>query len=291
MTDYREWSSAQETTTAAVDGHDDLRVAYYEAGRENDGPPVVFLHGIPTWSFLWRDVVDAVADERRVVAPDLLGYGNSEMRDGFDRSIRAQEAMLAGLLDRLGAESVSLVGHDIGGGVALRYAAHEPEAVRELVLSNAVCYDSWPVEFVSGLGVPGTVESWEDAELNGKLDFVFEDGLYADEPNETFVEGMKAPWLSPEGRTALSRAAVATNTNHTTELDYAAITADALLLWGAEDVLQPISYAERLAADLTGDADLVALDGAYHWVVEDRPDAYRDHLRSFLVPSEGVGDE
>ncbi|NEU57769.1 alpha/beta fold hydrolase [Halorussus sp. MSC15.2] len=296
MPGHEEWSDRQEATTVSVDGHE-LEVAYYdsESGgasespsgerREDDRPSVVFVHGIPTWSFLWRDVVPAVAEDRRVIAPDLLGYGNSAMHDGFDRSIRAQEAMLDDLLDRLRVETVSLVAHDIGGGVALRYASHNPDAVEQLVLSNAVCYDSWPVEFVNELGLPSVAEETTDEELDAKLDFAFADGLYDDEGHEEFVTGMKAPWQSEEGKLSLSRNAVATNTNHTTELDYGAITAETLLLWGGDDVLQPVSYAERLADDIQ-DAELSVLDRAYHWVVEDRPDAYRERLRSFLSEGE-----
>jgi pimeloyl-ACP methyl ester carboxylesterase len=304
MPGHEEWSDRQETATVTADGHE-LDVAYYDsetlrasenpsgerrgdegdASEANGRPPVVFLHGIPTWSFLWRDVAPAVADDRRVIAPDLLGYGNSAMADGFDRSIRAQEAMLDALLDRLGIETVSLVAHDIGGGVALRYASHEPDAVDQLVLSNAVCYDSWPVEFVNDLGIPGRVEGLSDEEFEAKLDFAFADGLYDDEGHEEFVEGTKAPWQSEAGRVSLSRNAAATNTNHTTELDYGAITAETLLLWGGDDVLQPVSYAERLAEDLR-DAELSVLDRAYHWVPEDRPNAYRDRLRSFLAEGE-----
>ncbi|NHN57662.1 MULTISPECIES: alpha/beta fold hydrolase [Halorussus] len=294
MPGHEAWTDRQEAATLTVDGHD-LDVAYYEDGearsasenaggdnRETGGgdQPVVFLHGIPTWSFLWRDVAPAIAEDRRVIAPDLLGYGNSAMRDGFDRSIRAQEEMLDALLADLGIETASLVAHDIGGGVALRYAAHNPDAVGELVLSNAVCYDSWPVEFVNDLGLPSTAEL-SDEELDAKLDFAFADGLYDDGGHEEFVEGMKAPWQSEEGKLSLSRNAVATNTNHTTELDYGAIDAETLLLWGGDDVLQPLSYAERLADDI-GSAEVVTLDDAYHWVVEDRTEAYRDRLESFL---------
>ncbi|WP_224448831.1 alpha/beta fold hydrolase [Haloprofundus salilacus] len=281
---HEEWSDAQETTTVEVDDHE-LRVAYYEAGTDHDEPPVVFLHGIPTWSFLWRGVASAVAESRHVVAPDLVGYGNSTMRDGFDRSIRAQEAMLESLLDELNVDSVTLVGHDIGGGVALRYATHNPDAVDRLVLSNAVCYDSWPVEFVASLGVPKNAEKMDDDELEAQLDGAFEDGLYEDDPDPAFVEGMKAPWLGDGGKTALSRAAVSTNTNHTTELDYDAIAAETLLLWGGDDQFQPVSYAERLADDVDS-TEFVELDRAYHWVTEDRPDVYRDELQTFLDGTE-----
>jgi haloalkane dehalogenase len=283
--DHDEWSDRQDRTEVTVDGHD-LAVAYYEAGVDNGGPPVVFLHGIPTWSYLWRAVAPPLADQRHVVAPDLLGYGNSATHDGFDRSIRAQEAMLEELLADLGAREVDLVAHDVGGGVALRYAAHEPDRVRRLVLSNAVCYDSWPVEFVAELGLPETARESSVAELRARLEPAFADGVYADEADPAFVEGMTSPWLSESGKRALSRAAVATNTNHTTEIEYGRVTAETLLLWGGDDVMQPVAYAERLAGDVAGDAEVVALDRAYHWVVEDRPDAYREHLRPFLADTD-----
>ncbi len=124
--DYDTWSENQETATVTVDGHD-LEVAYYDDG---DGDPVVFCHGIPTSSFLWREIAPPLADEYRVIAPDMVGYGNSAMHDGFDRSIRAQEEMIVALVDELGLETLSFVGHDLGGGVGLRYAAHNLDTVR-----------------------------------------------------------------------------------------------------------------------------------------------------------------
>jgi pimeloyl-ACP methyl ester carboxylesterase len=286
---HEEWTAAQSETTVSVDGHE-LSVAYYEGDpdeADEDPETLVFLHGVPTWSFLWRRIAPAFEDEYRVLVPDLLGYGNSDRRDSFDRSIRAQEAMVAAFLDDLGEGSVTLVAHDIGGGAALRLAANAPERVDRLVASNAVCYDSWPVEFVSGLGLPGT-ESLDDGEFEGKLDFAFAEGTYG-EADAEFVAGMKAPWLREDGKRALARAAVATNTNHTTEIDYGAIDAELLCLWGGDDVLQPIEYGERLADDLDG--AVVELDDAYHWVVEDRPEAYREELRTFLAQTGGESGE
>lgn len=276
---HDEWATAQTETTVTVDGHE-LSVAYRDDGESGAGePPVLFVHGIPTWSFLWRDIVPPIAEERRTIAPDLLGYGNSAMADSFDRSIRAQEVMLEELLSQLGIERVALVSHDIGGGVALRYAAHNPDRVEQLVCSNAVCYDSWPVQFISDLGLPDTAET-PLGDLEEQVSSAFSQGTY-DDPDPAFVEGLTAPWLSEEGRTSLARCAVATNTNHTTELDYSAIEADVCCLWGAEDSFQPIEYGERLAADLDG--EVRALDEAYHWVMEDRTETYIEELRDFLA--------
>jgi haloalkane dehalogenase len=274
---HENWAAGQEETTVTVDGHE-LSVAYRDEGNGDD-PPVVFLHGIPTWSFLWREIVPEIAEDRRVITPDLLGYGNSAMEDGFDRSIRAQEEMFADLLDQLDIERVSLVSHDIGGGVALRYAAHNPDTVEKLVCSNAVCYDSWPVEFISNLGLPDTTDTDVD-DLEGEVSAAFSQGTY-DEPDPEFVEGLTEPWLSEEGRTSLSRCAVATNTNHTTEIDYSEISADLLCLWGADDSFQPIEYGERLAEELGG--EVRPLDEAYHWVMEDRTETYVEELDSFLT--------
>ncbi len=273
---HEDWADSQEETSVTVDGHE-LAVAYRDEG-EGNGPPVVFLHGIPTWSFLWREIVPEIAENRRVITPDLLGYGNSAMDDGFDRSIRAQEEMLADLLSQVGIERVSIVSHDIGGGVALRYASHHPDAVEKLVCSNAVCYDSWPVEFISDLGLPNTTETDLD-ELEEQVSSAFSQGTYA-EPDPEFVEGLTEPWISEEGRTSLARCAVAANTNHTTEIEYERISADLLCLWGAEDSFQPIEYGERLAEELDG--DVIGLDEAYHWVMEDRPETYIEELDSFL---------
>jgi len=279
--DHEAWTAAQSETTAVVDGRE-LDVAYYEAGRDNRGPPVIFLHGIPTWSFLWRGIAPAIAEDRHVIAPDLVGYGNSQRSDDFDRSVRAQTSVLADLIAESTYDEVDLVAHDIGGGVALRYAAARPRHVRKLALSNAACFDSWPVEFINSLGVPGVVAGWDDEEFEEKMSFLFAEGAHG-EADPAFVAGMRAPWAREGGRTALARAAVATNTNHTTCIDYDAITAETLCLWGADDVLQPIDNAERLADAVAGDATVVGLDDAFHWVTHDRTEAYREQLREFLT--------
>ncbi len=210
----------------------------------------------------------------------MVGYGNSAMHDGFDRSIRAQEVMIDELVAELGLETLSFVGHDLGGGVGLRYAAHNPDAVETLVLSNAVSYDSWPIETIVDLGLPSTIDGMSADDLQELLEGLFRDTLTG-EPDEAFIEGMLAPWDSEEAVVSLSRNAIGTNTSHTTEIDPSNISARTLLLWGADDEFQAISYAERLADDID-DAELVGLDDATHWVMADRPDAYGDRLREFL---------
>ncbi|NHN49312.1 alpha/beta hydrolase [Halostella sp. JP-L12] len=277
MTSYDEWTQTQNRATVSVDGNE-IEVAYHDEGS---GDPVLFLHGIPTNSYLWRDVIGPIAEERRVIVPDMIGYGNSSMYDGFDRSLRAQEEAIEGLLEHLGIDRLSLVGHDLGGGVLLRYAVHHPDAVEKLVLSNSVAYDSWPIDTVTELGLPETARENDVEDLQEMLDGLFRQTL-SGEANEEFLEGMKTPWNSEEGITSLVRNAAGTNTSHTTEIDPSEVTAETLLLWGADDEFQNVEWAERLEDDIDG-AELVGLDDATHWVMEDRPEAYREQLAEYLL--------
>lgn len=93
----------------------DARVAYVDEGS---GPPLLLLHGCPFSSFVWRKVIPTLATAHRCLAPDLLGLGDTETAADADWSLPAQETMVVGLLDVLGLERVSVVGHDHGGAVA-----------------------------------------------------------------------------------------------------------------------------------------------------------------------------
>ncbi|MFT4922662.1 MAG: pimeloyl-ACP methyl ester carboxylesterase [Haloarculaceae archaeon] len=274
---YDEWTATQDSTTVAVDDHE-VEIAYRDEGT---GDPVVFLHGIPTNSYLFREQFEAIASDRRAIAADMVGYGSSAMHDGFDRSIRAQESAVRGLIDDLGLTTVDFVGHDLGGGVGLRYAARTPDAIDRLVLSNSVAYDSWPIKTITDLGLPGTARETSVEELQGMLDGLFRDTLLGDDHDEDFLEGMKRPWASEEGVTSVVRNASATNTSHTTEVDPRDVTAETLLLWGTEDEFQPIEWAERLEEDIDS-CELVGVE-ANHWVPEDRTEAFTDHLTDFLL--------
>ena len=114
--------------------------------------------------------------------------------------------------------------------------------------------------------------------LNAVLKTILEEGWY----DEAFIEAMKAPWNSEEGVTSLVRAAVATNTSHTTEVDPREVTADTRLLWGLEDEFQPVQWAERLEADIDA-CELIGLEESNHWVPEDRHEAFREHCAEFLL--------
>ncbi len=122
--EHEDFRRRQRTVELTGLGPLPLRIAYTDVGR---GQPVVLLHGIPTWSFLYHEVIGLLEPRCRVLAPDLLGHGWSDRRDRFDRSLRAQAEAILAWLDALEIDRATFVGHDTGGGVALILAIEHPE--------------------------------------------------------------------------------------------------------------------------------------------------------------------
>lgn len=258
----------------------ELDLAYTDEG---DGDPVVMLHGIPTWSYLYADVVPLLSKHCRVLAVDMLGHGWSDRRDRFDRSLRAQAAAMLRFLDVSGIEKATFVGHDTGGGVSLILAIEHPDRVARLVLTNAVAYDSWPIQDMIALGDP----QWRHRPAGEVAGFVA-DGLHEgiSRPQRltaAFKEGIVAPYVDAEGALSLIRAASALNTNHTMELvdRHASIVAPTLILWGIHDPWQPLSDGERLAREIPN-ARLVQVD-ASHWIPQDAPQEFAEAIAAFLA--------
>ncbi len=277
---HEQFKANQSFVELAGLSYQDLKVSYTDVG---EGEPVILLHGIPTWSFLYREVIPLLAQEHRVLAPDFLGHGYSDRRDRFDRSLRAQTAMILRLMDELGIERATVVGHDTGGGLALILGIEHPERVERLVLSNAVAYDSWPIEDMVSLGDP----AWRDRTASEVASFVasgLADGLHNnDRLTEEFERGIVAPYSDEEGKISLIRNASALNTNHTTELvdRHKDIVAPSLVLWGVHDPWQTIADGERLAREIPN-AHLKRMENASHWLQQDAPETFAQEILSFL---------
>jgi pimeloyl-ACP methyl ester carboxylesterase len=131
--------------TVSIDGVD---LFYREAGRR-DAPAILLLHGFPTSSHMFRNLIPALADEYRVIAPDYPGFGQSAMPEraafkyGFDSYARQVE----GLTMHLGLDRYALYVMDYGAPVGFRLAAQHPERVSALIVQNGNAYDEGLGEF------------------------------------------------------------------------------------------------------------------------------------------------
>jgi haloalkane dehalogenase len=106
-----------------------------------NGEPFLFVHGIPTWSFLYRNLIRGLSQEYRCIAPDLIGFGLSEKPVDFSQSPLSHCHNLTRLIDHLGLDGITLVLHNYGGPIGLSYAIDHPERIRRIILFNTWMYD------------------------------------------------------------------------------------------------------------------------------------------------------
>jgi haloalkane dehalogenase len=251
---------------------DGLRLAHVDEG---DGAPVVFWHGEPTWSFLWRKVVPPLLEDgHRVVLPDLPGFGRSDKpidEDwySYDRHVDAAKR----LVEDLDLRGATFVCHDWGGPIGLRVAVELAERVDRLVVMDTGVFtgeqpmsDEWHrfrefVERVDELPVSLLVRRACAADPGDEVAAAYD----APFPSEAAKAGARAfPAILPlrpddagaaEGRRTL-----------------AALRDDsrpALVLWGDADPVLPVRAGEALASALGWPAPRV-IDGAGHFLQEDQ---------------------
>src|SRR5260370_15816120 len=114
------------------------RIHYIDEGN---GPPILFCHGNPTWSFLYRDIVRRFRDRFPCVAIDYFGFGLSDRPEGFSYTPAEHARVASQLLDRLGLENLLIMGQEWGGPIGVGAALSEPERVRGLIAGNT---GFWP---------------------------------------------------------------------------------------------------------------------------------------------------
>jgi haloalkane dehalogenase len=119
-----------ESRFVAIDGH---TVHYVDEGS---GPTLLFLHGNPTWSFVYRDAIRSLRDEFRCVAVDYPGFGLSSPSAGYRYLPEEHAQVIAAFIDTLDLSGITLVAHDWGGPIGLAAVEQQPTAFDRLVLAN-----------------------------------------------------------------------------------------------------------------------------------------------------------
>ena len=185
------------------------QIAYVEEGS---GDPIVLLHGNPTSSFLWRNVIPELVESGRVIVPDLIGQGDSEKlpeSDGPERySLEVAYSYVDGLLESIGAnENVTLVIHDWGTGVGFLWAMRHPAAVKGVAymegIVKPVSWRDWP-ESAVGIFKGFRSDKGEDLILNRNM---FIEGVLPSSVirplSDTEMDAYRAPHLETDDRQPL----------------------------------------------------------------------------------------
>jgi haloalkane dehalogenase len=254
---YREW--------------DGLRLAHLDEG---EGAPVVFFHGEPTWSFLWRTVIGPVRDAGfRCIAPDLPGFGRSDKPIDIDwYSYDRHTAAMAALLDDLDLHGATVVVHDWGGPIGLRLAVEHPERIARVVILDTGLFTGHQRMSEAWTAFRNFVERTEDLPVG----FLVQ-GACRQPPSPEVVAAYDAPFLNaaakagarafplmipltPDGAGAAAGQQV-----------LSALGSDArpkLVLWADSDPVLPLATGRKFAAAIGTEVDHVIAD-AGHFLQED----------------------
>jgi pimeloyl-ACP methyl ester carboxylesterase len=271
------------------------RIAFFEKGR---GPIALFVHGVPLNGYHWRNIIDRVQHRRRCIAVDLMALGYTEIRRTQDVSFTAQARMLVELMDALGVEKVDLVGNDSGGAIAQIFAAHHPERLTSLVLTNCDVHDGWPP--------PQVLPIMEHAR-KGTLAPLFQPML--DRPDlarERYARGESVPlfrsyadpsvltdevirlYLQPllsskERIEAFQRYWVGFDNTHTVTIHSALKTlrVPTLIVWGLKDIFFDKTWAYWLRDTIPGAERVIEVTDGRLFFPEDRPDSLAGPMLQF----------
>jgi len=261
-----------------------LRLHYVDEG---DGEPILLLHGEPTWSFLWRNVIPQLPG--RKIAPDLIGFGQSDKPEdigwySYDRHV----ASVTQLVEELDLRGITLVVHDWGGPIGLRFAVENPDRVARLAILNTG---------IGGGRAPS--ETWLRfravvRELGGDLDIgrLVEAGTshgLSDETRAAYDDCFPTP-ASKAGALAFPEL-VPTDPDHpnTAPMNRVAEalrdwTKPTTVIWGADDRVLPLQIAQAFVEMIPGATKpVVAIEGASHFLQEDKPDEVAAGIRELLA--------
>jgi pimeloyl-ACP methyl ester carboxylesterase len=283
-------SSVAESKSVTVSprtgrNRDGTSVRYLEAG---EGPPVVLLHGVglDAAAISWKHAIPALADDHRVIAPDLPGHGESDKP-----SVRYTTEYYIDVLDEfvaaLDLDRPRMAGISMGGGIALGYALENEVERLALVDSYGLGSDApWRPAASMALRIPVVDRMvWESMGVN---EGTVRDTLrgYMTQASEAFVSEVHDVLQDDDcGRTLRSwqRSEFRAYGFKTCYVDdLAELSVPTLLVHGADDTLLPATWSER-AADLLPESELHVLEDCGHWPPRERPASFNDRLTDFFA--------
>ena len=268
-------------------------VAYIDEGK---GESVILLHGCPFHAYEWHEVIPRLTPRYRVIAPDLLGLGDTVVKLSDDYRLPNQMKMVVGLMDALGISKARIVGHDHGAATAQLMMKHHPERIHSLVMTNAEAYDQWPSEPERD-ELELIVNSVSSPVFRAALGFtpiqrdVFSIAVHN---KQVLTDEVLAAWIRPHlasptrwlrlrqfFRWQLDREH---NLETLRALDgMKRFNQPTLLLWGKQDTNFGPQIAERRAKDIPGYVRTDWLENSAHMPMQEEPEAYAQALLRFFT--------
>jgi pimeloyl-ACP methyl ester carboxylesterase len=262
---------------------------------EGEGPVVVLIHGITGRSEQWEPAMDHLAAEHTVLAPDLLGHGESAKPRG-DYSLGAYASAVRDIMVALGHDSATIVGHSLGGGIAMQFAYQFPERIERLVLVNSGGLGREVHPLLRASTLPGSelVMPWlmHDRVLGAGEAIGRMLGVLKLQTGTDFAEVARgfASLNDAEARAAFiatMRAVLDPGGQRVSAVDRLYLTEDlpSLLIWGSNDPIIPVEHG-RAAHELMPGSRLELLEGVGHFPQLEAPYEFSRLLADFIASTE-----
>ena len=280
-------SALSHVETTTLHGHE---ISYIDSG---EGPAVLFIHGLLGSQRQWSHLLDRIDEDHRVIMPDLFGHGASDKPAVGDYSLGAHAGTLRDLLDRLGIDKVTLVGHSLGGGIAMVFRYLFPERVERIVLVasgglgrdvNAILRSATlpGAEFV----LPVIASQWvrDRLEWTGRAL-----GALGMRPNADINEiwqgfGSLGDAESRRAFLATTRSVIEPGGQRVSAHEFLPEVAPlpTLIVWGSKDRMIPAWHAAAAQKSIA-DCQVEIFEGAGHFPHLDDPDRFAEVLRVFIA--------
>ena len=263
------------------------RMHYVDEGQ---GEPLLFVHGTPTWSFEWRQLITAFAPRYRCIAPDHIGFGLSDRPRNFPYTPEAHAENLAEFVGRLNPGSMTLIVHDFGGPIGLPVCLRHPEQVNRLVLLN-----TWMWSFaddpemvkkgrIAGGRMGRFLYRWANFSLRVITPYAYADRKkLTPEIHRHYLDRFSDRWSRGAVLWPLAHAILGSSAYYDSlwQRRETLRGRPALILWGMKD---PAFQPDQLARwrEVLPDARVVELD-AGHWPQEESPDRVIEEIRTLLL--------
>lgn len=260
---------------------DSQKIRYIDSGS---GIPLVFIHGFGASIYSWRKNLEPISKYHRVCAPDLPGFGYSDKPLDADYTIDAYADFIIQFMDKLQIKKAILVGHSLGGGIALLTSLKYPSRVKALILLDAEAYPITPPLMLRVAKLP-VVRSIIHRAIGEWLVRISLKRSYYDHSliTDRLVDEYYQPLLTENGKAVPIKVLQAMDFEKLKELPrrYRHIRKKTLIIWGKEDQISRIHLAHRLKKDLPN-SKLKIIPASGHLVQEEKPEVVNRAILNFV---------
>ena len=266
-------------------------MSYVDEGPRSD-EAVLMLHGNPTWSFFYRDLIRQISPQARCIAPDHIGMGLSEKPQDYDYTLETRIRDVVALVKKLGLQRIRLVVHDWGGAIGFGLATRHPELIDRIVILNTAAFLSDRIPWrIAVCRLPGFGE-WLVRKLNGFAGPAVRMAMHSRALSDDEKNGYLFPYDSWSNRVAVHRFVqdIPLEERHPTRATLAEIESKLglladrpkLILWGGRDFCFNDHFLARWQR-IFPRAAVHRFTNAGHYVLDDSGSEARDRAAQFLL--------